>query len=99
MFESLGQRGLGVERQVPVRIEYNGIVIDNAFRVDLLVEGILLLELKAVERHAPVHAKQVLTYLRLMKLPLGILMNFGFGTFKEGLHRLANNYFRHQSGA
>jgi GxxExxY protein len=94
MFEALKERGLSVERQVVVPILFKGIAIDNAFRADLLIENILLIELKSTERHSPVHAKQLLTYLRLMNLPLGLLMNFGAATFKEGIHRLANQYFR-----
>ena len=66
--------------------------IDEGFRADVLIEGRLLIELKSVERLAPVHGKQVLTYLRLMDLPLGLLMNFGAGTFREGIKRVANNY-------
>ncbi len=93
MFESLRRRGLEVQRQVPVRLSYNGIVIDNAFKADLLVGGRLLVELKSVEGHAPVHAKQVITYLRLMNLPLGLLINFGMATFKEGVRRIGNDYF------
>ena len=85
---------MSVARQVQVPINYKGVVIDNAFRVDLLVEGKLLIELKSTEKHAPVHAKQLLTYLRLMHLPLGLLMNFGLATFKEGVIRMANDYFR-----
>ena len=94
MFESLRQRGFDVARQVAVGIDYKGIVIDNAFKADLLVEGSLLIELKSVEKHSPFHAKQVLTYLRLMGLPLDLLMNFGLATFKEGVHRFANDYYR-----
>ena len=90
--EELRRRGLAVDRQVPVPIRYKGIVLDNAFKADLLIEGHLLIELKSVERNAPVHAKQVLTYLRLMNLPLGLLMNFGLATFKEGLQRVANHF-------
>lgn len=96
MSESLRQRGFQVDQQVPIRIEYNGIVIDNAFRADLIVERRLLIEPKSTEKYAPVHAKQVITYLRLMRLPLGLLMNFGFGTFKEGVRRLVNG---HNGGA
>jgi GxxExxY protein len=70
------------------------VAIDNAMRADILVEGSLLIELKSTEQHAPVHAKQVLTYLRLMRLPLGLLINFGAPTFKQGVKRLANNYYR-----
>ena len=91
--ESLKDAGLAVERQVMVPICYKGIVIDNAFKADLLVEGGLLIELKSVESNAAVHTKQVLTYLRLMDLPLGLLMNFGQATFKDGLQRVANNYY------
>jgi GxxExxY protein len=92
--ESLKERGLNVARQVQVPIEYKGVVIDNAFRVDLLIEGKLLIELKSTEKHAAVHAKQLLTYLRLMRLPLGFLMNFGMATFKDGVFRMANDYYR-----
>jgi iron complex transport system substrate-binding protein len=90
--ESLMRRGLSVERQIPISLKANGIVIDNAFRADLLVERSLLIEVKSTEVHAPVHAKQLLTYLRLMNLPLGLLMNFGGVTFKQGIRRIANNH-------
>lgn len=92
IFESLRRDGLRVARQGMVTIEHDGIVIENGFRFDLLVEDKLLIEIKSTERHAPVHAKQVITYLRLMDLRLGLLMNFGMGTFKDGIQRLANNY-------
>jgi GxxExxY protein len=92
--ESLKQRGLDVARQVQVPIEYKGVLIDNAFRVDLVIEGKLLSELKSIEKHAAVHAKQLLTYLRLMWLPLGFLMNFGMTTFKDGVCRMANDFYR-----
>lgn len=82
-----------MERQKAVPIRYEGVVLDEGFRVDLLVERQLLIELKSTESHAPVHAKQVITYLRLMDLPLGLLMNFGCATFKEGVRRIANNYY------
>lgn len=86
------QRGLNVTRQVAVPLAYQGVVIDNAFKIDLLVERCLVIELKSTERLAAVHAKQVLTYLRLMNLPLGLLMNFGQETFKAGLQRVVNDY-------
>ena len=94
LFESLKEKGLFVERQKIIPITFRGRVWDEAFRADLIVENLLLIELKSTERHSPVHAKQLLTYLRLMDLPLGFLMNFGAATFKEGVKRLANNYFR-----
>ena len=93
LVESLRDAGLFCDRQVPIPIRYKGIVVDNAFKADLLVERRLLVELKSVERVALVHGKQVLTYLRLMDLPLGLLMNFGQATFKAGLKRIANNYY------
>jgi len=93
LFQSLAARGLHVERQKLVPIRYEGVVLDEGFRLDLLVERQLLIELKSTENHAPVHAKQVITYLRLMDLPLGLLMNFGCATFKEGVRRIANNYY------
>ena len=89
---SLERRGLSVERQKPIPIRLESLSIDEGFRADLLVEGQLLIELKSVERFAPVHAKQVLTYLRLMNLPLGLLMNFGAATFREGIRRVVNNH-------
>jgi iron complex transport system substrate-binding protein len=88
---SLEKRGLRVVRQKLISFEYDGIVLDDAFRADLLVEERLLVEVKSAERTAAVHIKQTLTYLRLMKLPLGLLMNFGLPTFKEGVQRIANS--------
>lgn len=84
--------GLAVERQRPVSIRIDDLMFDEGFRADIVVEGKLLIELKSVERTAPVHAKQVLTYLRLMDLPLGLLMNFGAATFREGVKRVVNNH-------
>ena len=90
--EKLRAAGLHVNRQVPVRIEYDGIAIEQAYRIDLLVENSLLIEVKAVDQTLPLHAKQVLTYLRFMHLSLGLIMNFGMATFKDGLRRLVNNH-------
>lgn len=92
--EALVRRGLAVERQKPIPIRYADMLFDEGFRADLLVEGRLLIELKSCERIAPVHGKQLLTYLRLMELPLGLLMNFGGATFREGIRRVANNHRR-----
>jgi iron complex transport system substrate-binding protein len=88
----LEKRGFLVERQKPISFEFDGVTYDDAFRTDVLVDRILLIEVKSVEKTAPVHIKQVLTYLRLTKLPLGLLMNFGMATFKEGIQRIANNH-------
>ena len=70
----LQARGVDYQCQLPVPIRHRGVLIENAFRADILVEGCLLIELKSTEMHAPVHAKQLLTYLRLMELPLGLLI-------------------------
>ncbi len=89
---ALTQAGYDVRRQVAVQMNFRGVVVDNAFKIDLLVEGGLVVELKSIERLVPVHSRQVLTYLRLMQLPLGILINFGQPMFKDGLKRIANEY-------
>jgi len=94
LFAGLSERGLRVERQKPIPIRFNGVVLDEGFRIDLLVENMLVIELKSTEAFMPVHGKQVLTYLRLMDLPLGLLMNFGAPTFRQGVRRIANNYFK-----
>jgi len=88
----LAQRGIDVSRQVPVSIDYDGLHFEAAFRIDLLVGGRLLVEIKSVERLNGAHGKQLLTYLRLTKQPLGLLINFGGETLKEGLRRVVNDY-------
>ena len=88
--KNLEARGLSVQRQVPVPINLMGVCFDEGFRADIVVEGKLIIELKSIERLAPVHSKQLLTYLRLMNLPLGLLINYGANTFKEGCKRIVN---------
>ncbi len=88
----LVERGFSVERQQPIPILFEGLQFDEGFRADLIVNEKLLIEIKSVETMAPVHKKQVLTYLRLLRLPLGILMNFGAATFKEGVKRVVNDH-------
>lgn len=90
--DSLAERGLSIERQKPIPIHFDGRFFDEGFRADLLVEGRLLIELKSSERLLAVHGRQVLTYPKLLDLPLGLLMNFGGATFKEGIKRIANNH-------
>ena len=92
LFEELRGQGLKVARQVCVPLRYKQTVIENAFKLDLLVEDRLVIELKSVERLIPLHGKQVLTYLRSMDLPLGLLINFGEAMFKNGLRRIVNDY-------
>ena len=88
----LEQMGYSVARQRPVDIEFEGARIEGAFRIDVLVDERLIIEIKSVERLLPVHAKQLLTYLRLTKQPVGLLINFGGETLKEGVRRLVNNH-------
>jgi iron complex transport system substrate-binding protein len=89
--KSLEKRGLRVERQVPFRFHYDGMVFEEGFRLDLLVESRVIVELKSIESLAPVHGKIVLTYLRLMNLQVGLLINFGEAVLKDGIHRIVNN--------
>jgi GxxExxY protein len=89
---ALVKADLIVERQKLVPITFEGEIIDGGFRADLIVERRLLIELKSVERLAPVHAKQVQTYLRFLNLSVGLLMNFGAPTLGEGLKRIVNGY-------
>ncbi|MHA6720353.1 GxxExxY protein [Sphingomonas sp. RS6] len=88
----LVERGHHVLQQCPIDIEFDGLHFEGAFRADLVVDECLLVEIKSVERLAPVHAKQVLTYLRLLKQPPGLLINFGGETLKEGLRRVVNGH-------
>jgi len=84
------EKSLKVSRQQAIPIEVMGLTINEGFRADLIVDDLLLVELKSIEKLAPVHSKQVLTYLRLLNLPLGLLLNFGAATFKEGCKRIVN---------
>ena len=86
----LGKRGLKVERQVQISIEYDGLRFDEGFRADLIVEGKVILELKSVETLSASHRKQIQTYLRLTGLKLGFLLNFGAALMKDGIVRAVN---------
>jgi GxxExxY protein len=91
--DMLIEKGLFVERQKSIPIIFRGKHFDESFKADIIIENQLLIELKSTEHYAPVHAKQVLTYLRLANLKLGLLMNFGAATFKDGIKRLSNDYY------
>jgi len=86
----LRQRGLRVQCEVPVVIRYDNLRFDVGFRADLIVNNIVIVELKSVENTAAVHKKQVLTYARLADLRLGLLINFGAARIKDGITRLVN---------
>ena len=86
----LQERGLDVQRQVPVPIKYHGIHFDETFRADLIVGGKVIVELKSVEQLTKVHYKQVQSYLRLTGMKLGYLLNFGEALMRDGIHRIVN---------
>jgi len=88
----LEARGLEVARQFPVSLEYEGHSFDIAFRIDLLVDQRLVVEIKSVEQLSKAHAKQLLTYLRLLDQPVGLLLNFSSATMKEGIRRMVNDH-------
>ncbi|MEZ4267648.1 MAG: GxxExxY protein [Myxococcota bacterium] len=83
-------RGLRVQQQVPIAVTYAAIRLEVGFRADLIIEDRVIVEIKSVERTAPVHKKQLLTYLRLADMRLGLLINFGESTIKAGITRLVN---------
>jgi len=86
----LRRRGLSVERQVPIAIEYDGVKFDEGFRADIIVEGKVVLELKSIEHANAAHRKQIQTYLRLSGHKLGFLLNFGEALMKDGITRAVN---------
>jgi GxxExxY protein len=90
LVHELRKRGLSVETEVSIPLRWDDIVLDVGFRADIIVEGMVIVELKSVEKLASVHPKQLLTYLRVADLPLGILINFGAALIKDGIKRVVN---------
>ena len=86
----LRKRGLKVERQLPVQVVYDGICFEEGYRLDLLVEGKVIVEIKSIETFTPVHKKQLLTYLRLLDKRLGLLINFNEELIRNGISRVVN---------
>jgi GxxExxY protein len=86
----LNLRGLRVERQKAIPLEYKGMTLGDGFRIDLLVQGQVIIEVKAVDSIQPIHEAQLLTYLRLTDKRLGLLINFNEKTIKEGVKRVVN---------
>ncbi len=87
----LKEEGLKVIQQVPMPFEYKEVKLDVGYRLDLLVENKVIIEIKSVENLAPVHYSQLLTYLKLSNLKLGLLINFNTKLLKNGIHRIVNN--------
>ena len=88
MVHELEKRGLEVTRQLEVPVEYDGRRLDSGLRIDLLVAGTAVVELKAVEQVLPVHKAQLLSYLRLTRCPVGLLINFHVPLIKDGIQRM-----------
>lgn len=93
LFYELQKQDLKVEKQIVLPIIYEELKINNAFRIDILVESKLILEIKAVEFINPSHKAQLLTYLKMTNCKLGLLINFNEETFKAGVSRVINGYF------
>jgi GxxExxY protein len=90
MMHELQKRGLHVEKQLGIPLEWDGIKLDLGFRADLIVERCVIIELKSIEAVAPMHKKILLTYLRLADRRLGLLINFGVELIKNGISRIVN---------
>lgn len=86
----LRQRGFAVDRQVVVPVQYRGIRFDEGYRLDLVVDDVVIVEVKSIEAVTAIHRKQVLTYLRLTSRPLGLILNFNVTLLKDGISRVAN---------
>ncbi len=92
LFFELIQSGLRVERQKELPIHYKSIQLQCGYRIDLLVEDLVIVELKAVEQIIPIHEAQILTYLKLSNKEVGLLINFNSRLLMNGLHRFVNNF-------
>jgi GxxExxY protein len=84
--------GLRVDRQMPINMEFDGMSFPEVARIDMMIDERVVVEIKSVERLHPVHAKQLLTYLRLLNQPVGLLINFGEARLKDGIRRVVNNH-------
>ena len=91
MYE-LTQKGFKVERQVPIKVMYKGVELGEVYRMDLLVDEKVIIEIKSVRELVPVHFKQLLTYLKLQKFRYGYLINFDVNMLKDGINRVVNGY-------
>jgi GxxExxY protein len=90
LLHELRKAGLDVRKQVPLRVVYDEIEIEAAYRLDLLIAGLVVIEVKALEQIAPVHRAQLLSYLKLGRYKLGYLLNFNVPLMRDGIHRLVN---------
>ena len=90
LIKQLAKKGLSVQRQISIPIEYDGEFFDEGFRIDLFIEGKVIIELKSLEKITGVHKKQLLTYLKLTNTKLGYILNFGTELMKDGIDRIVN---------
>jgi GxxExxY protein len=90
--DELGRRGHFIRQQYVLPLIYRGRKIDQAYRVDLLVDHAVVIEVKCTDRPSALHRRQLLTYLRMMRLEVGLVLNFGLATMKEGIDRVINNH-------
>jgi len=88
----LAQRGLKVEQQKPLPVVYKDVRLDCGYRLDLLIEDAVIAEIKAVDRLAPIHKAQLLSYLKLTDCKVGLLLNFNVQVLKQGIRRVVNNF-------
>lgn len=94
MHHELKKAGLCVEAQVAVPVQYDGLQLESGYRIDLLVEDMVVVELKCVDGLLPIHKAQLLTYLKLANKPLGLLLNFNVVHMREGIKRILNNRYK-----
>lgn len=87
----IAKKGLKADLEVPLALEYEGLLLDAAYRLDILVENTVIIEVKAVEKVLPVHHAQLLTYLKLASKPVGLFLNFNAKRLSEGMKRMVNN--------
>ena len=92
LVHELKLRNFEVESEVSIDVEYKGINVANGLRLDILIDGEVIVELKSVENVLPVHKKQLLTYLKLLDVQVGLLINFNVCQLREGITRIVNNY-------
>jgi GxxExxY protein len=92
LIHELRKRGLNTSSQVELPVEYDGVFLDVGYRIDLLVENCIVVELKAVEKIRPLYVAQTLSYIKLSKLKLGLLINFNTVSLKDGIQRIVNRF-------
>lgn len=94
LFYELSKRSLVVQKQKPIPVIYDSIKFEDGFRADLIVNGLVIIEIKSVDLLSPVHYKQLHTYLKLSNIKDGILVNFNVNLLKDGFHRIFNNHLK-----